>query len=390
MNTDIVIDVKNIKKKYNIFNSYKSDSLQEELTRIVSHPFEYLHQKKSTKEFWALSGISFQIKRGEIVGIIGKNGAGKSTLLKIMSRITEPSSGEIKIVGRIASLLEVGTGFNPELTGRENIYLNGSIIGMSRAEIDNKFEKIVSFSGIEEFLDTPVKRYSSGMYVRLAFAVAAHLDTDILIIDEVLAVGDADFQKKSFNKIIEMVNDGRTVLLVSHNMSAISRFCSRAIYLKKGKIIKIGETDEIISTYLKEDFVAADKKGIKIYANEEKWGKDDYKTIYIEWPKGKYPINAECDVVAYNSKRDKIFVIQSQHTSSLVKKSKIIKGFKFSIKNIGFTQDIYIDVGIRNKPDEPYQYVFENAVILTPEKSEYEDYPHKDNIVTPNVIGEFI
>lgn len=203
------------------------------------------------EEFWALKDVSFEIKQGEAVGIIGRNGAGKSTLLKLLSRITEPTKGRIELNGRVASLLEVGTGFHPELTGRENIFLNGAILGMSRAEIKSKFDEIVDFSGVEKFLDTPVKRYSSGMYVRLAFAVAAHLEPEILIVDEVLAVGDAAFQKKCLGKMEDVSKkDGRTVLFVSHNMSAIQNLCTKAIVLNNGEIYTKGATAEAISSYL--------------------------------------------------------------------------------------------------------------------------------------------
>lgn len=201
------------------------------------------------EEFWALKDINFEIKRGEVVGIIGRNGAGKSTLLKVLSRITEPTEGRVEIKGRVASLLEVGTGFHPELTGRENIYLNGAILGMSREEIRRKFDEIVDFSGVEKFLDTPVKRYSSGMYVRLAFAVAAHLEPEILIVDEVLAVGDAEFQKKSLGKMQDVTGEGRTVLFVSHNMAAIHSLCQRSLLVRGGRINGDGATGEIIRTY---------------------------------------------------------------------------------------------------------------------------------------------
>ena len=201
------------------------------------------------EEFWALKNVSFEVKRGEVLGIIGRNGAGKSTLLKILSRITEPSEGRVTIVGRVASLLEVGTGFHPELSGRENIYLNGAILGMTRAEIRSKFDQIVAFAEVERFLDTPVKRYSSGMYVRLAFAVAAHLDPEILVIDEVLAVGDAEFQKKCLGKISEVAGSGRTILFVSHNMAAIEALCRRSIHLAT-TVVKDGKTDEVVASYL--------------------------------------------------------------------------------------------------------------------------------------------
>ena len=208
---------------------------------------------QSHDAFWALRDVDFQVNRGEVVGLIGRNGAGKSTLLKLLSRITEPTEGRAVLRGRVASLLEVGTGFHPELTGRENIYLNGSILGMKRAEIQRKFDAIIAFSEIEEFLDTPVKRYSSGMYVRLAFAVAAHLEPEILIVDEVLAVGDAQFQKRCLGKMKEVASgDGRTVLFVSHNMQAVSTLTQRSILLKKGRVASAGATADVISKYLQD------------------------------------------------------------------------------------------------------------------------------------------
>ncbi len=206
---------------------------------------------REVEEFWALKDVSFEVKRGEVLGIIGRNGAGKSTLLKILSRITEPTAGRVTLRGRVASLLEVGTGFHPELTGRENIYLNGAILGMSRAEIRRKFDEIVAFAGVEKFLDTPVKRYSSGMYVRLAFAVAAHLEPEILVVDEVLAVGDAEFQKKCLGKIDDVSRqEGRTVLLVSHNLAAIAEMAKRALLLDAGLVAVDGSVAEAVSTYL--------------------------------------------------------------------------------------------------------------------------------------------
>lgn len=203
---------------------------------------------------WAIKDINFEVKQGEVLGIIGKNGAGKSTLLKILSRVTGPSVGDIRVKGRIASLLEVGTGFHPELTGRENIYLNGAILGMTKQEIKSKFDEIVDFSGVERYIDTPVKRYSSGMYVRLAFAVAAHLEPEILIVDEVLAVGDAEFQKKCLGKMKDVSGQGRTVLFVSHNMIAVKDLCTKTIILEKGHLTKIGETNQVINNYLNQSF----------------------------------------------------------------------------------------------------------------------------------------
>ena len=207
----------------------------------------------TVEEFWALRDVSFEVKRGEVLGIIGRNGAGKSTLLKILSRITEPSEGRVTIKGRVASLLEVGTGFHPELTGRENIYLNGAILGMTRAEIRRKFDEIVDFAEVEKFLDTPVKRYSSGMYVRLAFAVAAHLEPEILVVDEVLAVGDIEFQKKCLGKMQDVASkDGRTVLFVSHNMAAVQALCDCTLFIAEGRCAAKGLTDEIVHEYLRQ------------------------------------------------------------------------------------------------------------------------------------------
>jgi len=224
----------------------------------------------TVEEFWALRDVNFEIKRGEVVGVIGRNGAGKSTLLKILSRITEPTTGKVEIRGRVASLLEVGTGFHPELTGRENVYLNGAILGMTRADIRRKFDQIVAFAEVEKFLDTPVKRYSSGMYVRLAFAVAAHLEPEILVVDEVLAVGDASFQRRCLGKMGEICEAGRTVLFVSHNMQSIRQLCNQAIWLDQGQVRAIGRSDEIVSEYLSielpDDSIARLNKNIALAA----------------------------------------------------------------------------------------------------------------------------
>jgi lipopolysaccharide transport system ATP-binding protein len=207
----------------------------------------------SVEEFWALKDVGFEVKRGEVLGIIGRNGAGKSTLLKVLSRITEPTQGRVEISGRVASLLEVGTGFHPELTGRENIYLNGAILGMSRAEIRAKFDEIVAFAEIERFLDTPVKRYSSGMYVRLAFAVGAHLEPEILVVDEILSVGDSEFQKKCLGRMRDVAGDGRTVLFVSHNMAAVRALCTSCLLLRSGRVHASGNPGEVIAQYVSHD-----------------------------------------------------------------------------------------------------------------------------------------
>ena len=252
-----IIQVSNLSKSYSISHEgrerYTSlrDVIARKTKKIFSFPKSMTATSATKEEFWALKDVSFDIEQGDRVGIIGRNGAGKSTLLKILSRITEPTTGSIKIKGRVASLLEVGTGFHPELTGRENIYLNGAILGMSRAEIKKHFDAIVDFAETEKFLDTPVKRYSSGMYVRLAFAVAAHLEPEILVVDEVLAVGDAQFQKKCLNKINDVSkNEGRTVIFVSHNMPAVKQICSNGILLIDGNLAFNGIINETISKYL--------------------------------------------------------------------------------------------------------------------------------------------
>ena len=252
------IKVENLGKKYLLQHQATGrrytalrDVLAEKAKALFGGSKAETGNRKSVEEFWALKDVSFEIKPGEVVGIIGRNGAGKSTLLKLLSRITEPSAGEIRLCGRVASLLEVGTGFHPELTGRENIFLNGAVLGMQRTEIRKKFDEIVAFAEVEKFLDTPVKRYSSGMYMRLAFAVAAHLEPEILIVDEVLAVGDAEFQKKCLGKMQDVSKmEGRTVLFVSHNMSAISELTRRCLYLEAGKIKVDGPTPAIVHQYL--------------------------------------------------------------------------------------------------------------------------------------------
>jgi lipopolysaccharide transport system ATP-binding protein len=261
--SDTVIRVENLGKKYTL--GHQKQERYTALRDVISNsaksagrkflkPFGKKMSDPAIDDFWALKDVSFEIKQGDRVGIIGRNGAGKSTLLKILSRITEPTCGRISIKGRVASLLEVGTGFHPELTGRENIFLNGAILGMSKAEIKRKFDEIVAFAEVEKFLDTPVKRYSSGMYVRLAFAVAAHLEPEILVVDEVLAVGDAQFQKKCLGKMGEVAGEGRTVLFVSHNMGAVSTLCDKAVYLLKGEIREIGVADRIVTSYVSELF----------------------------------------------------------------------------------------------------------------------------------------
>src|SRR5690554_5893922 len=261
---DLVIKVEDLGKKYRL-GTIGTGTLRHDLNRWwkilrgKEDPYSKIGEGSqghpNQDEYWALKKVNFEVKRGDVLGIIGKNGAGKSSLLKILSRITTPTIGQIKIKGRIASLLEVGTGFHPELTGRENIFLNGAILGMTKNEIKNKLDEIIAFSGVEQYIDTPVKRYSSGMYVRLAFAVAAHLEPEILIVDEVLAVGDAEFQKRCLGKMNKIATEGRTILFVSHNMAAVESLCTTGIVLDKGEINFIGNINDAANKYLNIDKV---------------------------------------------------------------------------------------------------------------------------------------
>lgn len=271
-----VIRVENLGKKYVI--GHQKQERYTALRDVITNGAKSLVEKftnprsknnNNSEDFWALKDISFEIKQGDRVGIIGRNGAGKSTLLKVLSRITEPTKGRIRIKGRVASLLEVGTGFHPELTGRENIFLNGAILGMSKVEITKKFDEIVAFAEVEKFLDTPVKRYSSGMYVRLAFAVAAHLEPEILIVDEVLAVGDSAFQKKCLGKMDDVAKQGRTVFFVSHNMAAIRKLCNTAYWLDKGSLKENGLVDQVVNNYEQNSLYQANSQASLINVNRE-------------------------------------------------------------------------------------------------------------------------
>jgi len=294
-----VISLENLGKKYTISHQQREPytALRDVITTAVAsfgkkllspftiHPSQSspspftLHPSPAVEDFWALKDVSFEVKQGDRIGIIGRNGAGKSTLLKILSRITEPTTGRVRIKGRVASLLEVGTGFHPELTGRENIYLNGAILGMGRQEISRKFDEIVAFSEIEKFLDTPVKRYSSGMYVRLAFAVAAHLEPEILIVDEVLAVGDAAFQKKSLGKMQEVGDKGRTVLFVSHNMQAITRLCSRVVWLGDGELLGDGLAASVVHAYLESTETVQKSAEMELSDWSQRYGSGEAKIL---------------------------------------------------------------------------------------------------------------
>jgi lipopolysaccharide transport system ATP-binding protein len=282
--SDPVVSIENLSKRYIIgHQTDPNDGLRHIVERIVRAPGRLMRGQRvrstTIEEFWALRDVSFDIQQGEVVGIIGRNGAGKSTLLKILSRITEPTEGRVRLRGRVASLLEVGTGFHPELTGRENVFLNGAILGMGRQEIRRKFDEIVAFADIEKFLDTPVKRYSSGMYVRLAFAVAAHLEPEILIIDEVLAVGDAAFQKKCLGKMGEVAKGGRTVLFVSHNMATLTALCTRAVMLRGGQKVTDGPVEQVVQHYLAD---MSERARISAAERTDRGGTGEVVTTNIE------------------------------------------------------------------------------------------------------------
>jgi lipopolysaccharide transport system ATP-binding protein len=307
--TDIVIKAENLGKKYTIGHQTEKASYTS-LRDVLMHNARTLWnrtkdlatgkpiiQGDTMEEVWALKDVSFEIKRGEAMGIIGRNGAGKSTLLKILSRITEPTTGRVTIKGRVASLLGVGTGFHPELSGRENIYLNSTILGMSRAEIKRKFDEIVAFAEVEKYLDTPVKRYSSGMYVRLAFAVAAHLEPEILVVDEVLAVGDAQFQKKCLGKMGDVAREGRTVLFVSHNLAAVENLCNNGIVLNKGKLILAGRAEEAIAYYLSSFVEGQNKTELRLREDRKGEGRVCITRIGLEDDRGNestaFPIGVD-------------------------------------------------------------------------------------------------
>lgn len=312
-----VISVENLGKKYLLSHQTQRqpyvalrDVIAERtaaLGRRFLHPFSRLVSSASSpqpqipasEDFWALKDVSFEIKQGDRVGIIGRNGAGKSTLLKILSRITEPSTGRVRIKGRVASLLEVGTGFHPELTGRENIFLNGAILGMTRTEIRKKFDEIVDFAEIEKFLDTPVKRYSSGMYVRLAFAVAAHLEPEILVIDEVLAVGDAQFQKKCLGKMSDVSRDGRTVLFVSHNMAAVQELCSDCILLDQGRVVEFSDSRTVVFRYYASGSSEVQQKrwdDPTTAPGDEAIRLTAVRVVHDGWTKDTVPIDEDCNI----------------------------------------------------------------------------------------------
>ncbi|MBK7946180.1 MAG: ABC transporter ATP-binding protein [Flavobacteriales bacterium] len=361
------------------------------LRDVMANRVKGLFQRKaqeSIEEFRALDDVSFTVNAGDRVGIIGRNGAGKSTLLKILSRITPPSSGRVTIDGRVASLLEVGTGFHPELTGRENIFLNGAILGMSRAEIASKFDEIVAFAEVEQFLDTPVKRYSSGMYVRLAFAVAAHLEPEILVVDEVLAVGDADFQRKCLGKMREIsTGAGRTILFVSHNMGAIRAFCDRCVLLDRGRLRADGPTEKVLPLYfgLAKN---AEHKGIKVTATpmdpSGEWVAGSAMAIEIHWEPGRYAPGWHADIACYTMEGQKLFALQSHTMRQFDSSAGASRGVRFEVVNPGLIDhDVRLDIGLKPNAYVPYDTLIENALQLTPGNKGHEENRLADVILVP-------
>ena len=358
--SETVIKIENLGKKYKLGSQEPYFSLRDNLSDLFN-----FKKKSKRKEIWALRGINLELKRGEALGIIGANGAGKSTLLKVLSQITPPTTGRAIIKGRVASLLEVGTGFHPELTGRENIFLNGAILGMAQKEIKKKFDQIVDFAGIAKFLDTPVKRYSSGMYVRLAFAVAAHLDSEILIIDEVLAVGDAAFQKKCLGRMGEIGKEGRTLLLVSHNMHSILSLSTKCLLLSKGKAVKIGDPAKVVRYYQQnlnptalgqtdlskvQHYGSGEAKFIKIFMRpKDKNGQKlpffvtgcDIEAEMIIQARSTIK-NTTVALIIYDEEENRLIDVNTLikgHSLNLTKGQKIV--VKFLLKNIRLKPDNY-------------------------------------------------
>jgi len=318
-NNKPIIEVKGLSKEYRIGMDRTYKTLSESVMTGLRHPVRTLQNLRSSKDsFWALKDVNFEVERGEVLGIIGRNGAGKSTLLKILSRITYPTEGEVVMRGRVGSLLEVGTGFHPELTGRENIYFNGAILGMKKREIEEKFDEIVKFSGVEKFLDTPVKRYSSGMNVRLAFSVAAHLDPEILLVDEVLAVGDAEFQKKCLGKMGEVASEGRTVLFVSHNMAAIQSLCQKAILIQRGQLYRTGDVNDIISYYLSD--IPSETKSLR----DRKDRQGNQRVVITQL--GIYPSKGKFREVIYSGEDIVIEIQYENQTGETIKNIEICIG----------------------------------------------------------------
>jgi len=408
MNT--ILDVQHLSKEYVAADAYVYSTLRDTLTDAIHHPLSVFKKKKSEK-FWALQDVHFSVQAGEIIGILGNNGAGKSTLLKILSRITPPTQGEVHLNGRLGSLLEVGTGFHPELTGRENIFLAGAILGMTRREVQDQFKTIVAFAEVEKFLDTPMKHYSTGMYMRLAFAVAAHLQSEIILIDEVLAVGDVEFQKKCLGKMGDIAQQGRTILFVSHNMGAVQNLCTRCVVLEKGKSVFIGKTDKAIAEYLKRSHQHSSLGNIKNNARgknvtllarlekikmitEKKEGTtlDSSKEITIEL---QLSVTEECKTGFYISIKDEsrrpVLLFSSGHLQGkeyLLKKGK--QTLSCTLQPTHLTSGRYsIDCGLlypnRDTIDFVEDALFFNVTHSDPYKKGFDYSQHFGSFFVPHV-----
>ena len=400
---NIAVKVENLGKMYHIGGPQEAyQTFRDAITRTISAPFKRARDLLSgqaygaaglTEEIWALKDVSFEVKHGEVIGIIGRNGAGKSTLLKILSQITEPTTGYADIYGRVGALLEVGTGFHPELTGRENVYLNGAILGMSRNDINRKFDEIVEFAGVEKFIDTPVKHYSSGMGLRLGFSVAAHLEPEILVVDEVLAVGDAEFQKKCLGKMSDVASEGRTVLFVSHNMSAIRSLCQHAIWLKQGQVLEIGESTIMVAEYLRSvsqsDIESINGISVHISFTTERgepviqWHSNERITVKIKVDM-TLPIDSPAVDLSCFSLFDDARLF-SLHTDTFVDSSPISSATSLSVDfhliNVGIASpEIYFNIGVRTGPTLGKQYIahFTNTAVMAVDTTGYYHLKRKD------------
>jgi ABC-type polysaccharide/polyol phosphate transport system ATPase subunit len=385
-----ILEVQNISKKFKINHEQQQPYLS------VRDSFSNLFKKnKISEDFLALNDVSFDVKQGDTLGIVGKNGAGKSTLLKVLSKITPPTSGKIIGRGRIASLLEVGTGFHPELTGRENVFMNGSILGMRRSEILKNFDEIVDFSGVEKFIDTPLKHYSSGMQLRLAFAVAAFLENEILIIDEVLAVGDNEFQKKCMGKMEDVSKSGKTILFVSHNLVALSSLCENSILLEAGKVKMYDKTLNVIPNYVKQDNLVSNTSGLKLdfkFENNKSWEMNTFLEIIIDWSVySKITNDISIDIACYTFDGVKIFAFQSEKIENFNIALAVNKKLKFKIKNSGLVnKTIFFDFGLRNKGTGAYFLLLQKCFLITPGSLLLPNYTREDVVIVPDIKFEYL
>lgn len=396
-----IIRVENLSKQYRIgARQTPYLTLRESIANAARSPLNWFRRNGHSEDnaIWALKDVSFEVVPGEVVGIIGRNGAGKSTLLKILSRITEPTTGQVDLYGRVGSLLEVGTGFHVELSGRENIYLSGAILGMKRSEIDRKFDEIVMFAEVDKFIDTPVKHYSSGMYMRLAFAVAAHLEPEILIVDEVLAVGDATFQKKCLGKMGEVARQGRTVVFVSHNIGAIQQLCSECILLENGQVRVAGKASVIVKEYLSlfernyhPTTIVADGADCDVQLRildkdgspTRKWQYGEELTIQVDIMAGTVLRNPAIDIACYSSDRTRLFALQSDKMGVGPESIGGQWSVKFCIQNPGFTMpELCFDVGLRTA-NKRYLVLINEASWLFPDHTPVSGVALTDCILYP-------